>query len=123
MLYEHLSEKIIGSAIEVHKAVGPGLLESAYEECLDYELKSIGLDVKRQVPVPIIYREIKLECGYRIDLLVDDKIIIELKSVEILNPVHEAQILTYLKFAQKRLGLLMNFNVLRLKDGLKRYIK
>jgi GxxExxY protein len=123
MLYEHLSEKIIGSAIEVHKALGPGLLESAYEECLDYELKSIGLDVKRQVPVPIIYREIKLECGYRIDLLVDDKIIIELKSVEILNPVHEAQILTYLKFAQKRLGLLMNFNVLRLKDGLKRYIK
>lgn len=123
MLYEKLSEKIIGSAIEVHKILGPGLLESAYEECLDYELQSNGLDVKRQLPVPVVYKEIKLECGYRIDLLVDDKIIIELKSVEILNPVHEAQILTYMKFAQKRLGLLMNFNVTRLKDGLKRYIK
>jgi GxxExxY protein len=123
MLYEDLSEKIIGCAIEVHKALGPGLLESAYEECLDYELKSIGLDVKRQKPVPIVYKEIKLECGYRIDLLVEDKIIIELKSVEVLNPVHEAQILTYMKFAQKRLGLLMNFNVTKLKDGLRRYIK
>jgi GxxExxY protein len=123
MLYEDLTEKIIGAAIEVHKLLGPGLLESAYEECLDYELKSVGLNTKRQVPVPIVYKEIKLECGYRIDLLVEDKVIIELKSVEILNPVHEAQILTYMQFAEKRIGLLMNFNVTKFKNGFRRYIK
>ncbi len=122
MLYDDLTSKIIGCAINVHKELGPGLLESAYEECLAYELKEAGLEVERQKPVPIVYKEIKLDCGYRIDLLVENKIILELKIVEIFNPVHEAQILTYLKFANKKLGLLINFHVLRLKDGIKRYI-
>lgn len=122
MLYDDLTSKIIGCAINVHKELGPGLLESAYEECLAYELKEAGLEVERQKPVPIVYKEIKLDCGYRIDLLVENKIILELKTVEIFNPVHEAQILTYLKFANKKLGLLINFHVLRLKDGIKRYI-
>ena len=122
MLYEELTSKIIGCAIDVHKELGPGLLESAYEECLAYELKLAGFEVERQKPVPIVYKEVKLDCGYRIDLLVENKIILELKTVEAFNPVHEAQILTYLKFAEKKLGLLMNFHVLRLKEGIKRYI-
>lgn len=123
MEYEDLTKTIIGCAIEVHKELGPGLLESAYEECLAYELTKVGLKVERQKPVPVIYKEIKLECGYRIDILVEDKIVLELKTVDEFNPIHEAQILTYLKFAQKKVGLLINFNVLRLKDGIKRYIK
>ncbi len=117
-----LSEKIIGCCIEVHKTLGPGLLESAYEECLSYELKKSGLGIERQKAVPVVYKEIKLECGYRIDILVENCIVIELKTVDGFNPVHEAQILTYLKFSEKKLGLLVNFNVLRLKDGLRRYI-
>ena len=102
--------------------MGPGLLESAYEECLYYELQKAGLKVEKQKAIPVIYKEIKLDCGYRADLIVEDKIVIELKTVDEFNPVHEAQILTYLKFADKKLGLLINFNVLRLKDGIKRYI-
>ncbi|MCL2246345.1 MAG: GxxExxY protein [Lentimicrobiaceae bacterium] len=116
-----ITEKIIGCAIQVHKELGPGLLESAYEECLMYELKQAGLSAERQVPVPIVYKEIKLDCGYRIDILVEKKIIIELKVVDALIPVHEAQILTQLKFAKKEIGLLINFNVTLLKNGLKRY--
>lgn len=122
MLFEELTKKIIGSAIEVHKVLGPGLLESAYEECLVYELKNAGLKAERQIPVPIAYKEVKLEMGYRIDILVEDTVIIELKAVEALTKVHEAQILTYLKFAGKKVGLLINFNVLLLKDGIQRYI-
>ena len=118
-----ITEKIIGCAIEVHKVLGPGLLESAYEECLSYELIQNGLKIERQKSVPVIYKDVKLECGYRIDILVEDSVIIELKSVEGITPVHEAQVLTYLKFAEKKIGLLINFNVLRLKDGLKRFIK
>jgi len=117
-----ITGKIIGCAIEVHRLLGPGLLESAYEECLAYELSSIGLKAERQKPVPVIYKEIHLECGYRIDILVEDQVIIELKTVENFCPVHEAQILTYMKFAQKRIGLLLNFNVTVLKDGIRRYI-
>ena len=117
----HITEKIIGCAIEVHKSLGPGLLESAYEECLIFELKKVGLKVERQKPVPVIYKEIKLDCGYRIDILVENIIVIELKTVDAFNPVHEAQILTYMKFAEKRIGLLINFNVTLLKNGLKRY--
>ncbi len=113
-----ITEKIIGCAITVHKLLGPGLLESAYEECLSYELSLHNL----KKPVPIIYKEIKLECGYRIDLLIENQVIVELKSVELLNPVHEAQILTYMKFAEKKVGLLINFNVTLLKNGLKRYV-
>lgn len=123
MQYEDLTSIIIGCAIEVHKELGPGLLESAYEECLAYELVKRGLKVERQKPVPVVYKEIKLECGYRIDILVEDKVVLELKTVDEFNPVHEAQILTYLKFSEKKVGLLINFNVLRLKDGIKRYIK
>ena len=117
-----ITEKIIGCAIEVHKLLGPGLLESAYEECLVFELSGSGLEAERQKPVPVIYKEIHLECGYRIDILVEDSVIIELKTVENFCPVHEAQILTYMKFAQKRTGLLLNFNVTVLKNGIRRYI-
>jgi GxxExxY protein len=122
MLFEDITKVIIGCAIDVHKELGPGLLESAYEECLYYELQKAGLKVEKQKAIPVVYKEIKLDCGYRADLIVEDKIVIELKTVDEFNPVHEAQILTYLKFAEKKLGLLINFNVLRLKDGIKRYI-
>jgi GxxExxY protein len=121
MEINQITEKIIGCAIEVHKRLGPGLLESAYEECLSFELKSIGLKINRQVPVPVVYKEIKLECGYRIDLLVENTVVIELKSIEAFAPVHEAQIITYMKFANKEVGLLINFNVTLLKNGIKRY--
>jgi GxxExxY protein len=122
MLYEDLTKDIIGAAIEVHRELGPGLLESAYEECLNYELNKKGIKSERQKPIPIIYKEIKLDCGYRCDLIVENKVIVELKSVDVLNPVHEAQILTYMKFAEMKIGLLINFNVLKLKNGIKRYI-
>lgn len=118
-----LTKKIIGCAIEVHKQLGPGLLESAYEECLSYELTINGLFNERQIPVPVIYKEVKLDVGYRMDILVENEVIVELKSVECLNPVHEAQTLTHLKFGKKRIGLLMNFNSLRLTDQLRRFIK
>ncbi len=117
-----ISEKIIGCAIEVHKALGPGLLESAYEECLFYEIRQTGLKVEKQKPLPLIYKEVKLEVGYRLDLVVENKVIIEVKSVEALNDIHTAQVLTYLKISGYKLGLLMNFNVLRVKDGIKRLV-
>jgi len=116
-----ITSEIIGCAINVHRILGPGLLESAYEECLAYELKNSGLFIERQKPVPVIFKEIKLQCGYRIDILVENSVIIELKSVDQLAPIHEAQILTYLKFSNMNIGLLMNFNVTILKNGLKRY--
>ncbi|NCB67525.1 MAG: GxxExxY protein [Bacteroidia bacterium] len=120
MTENQLSEKIIGCAIKVHKSLGPGLLESAYEECLFYELKQLGLFVEKQKPLPLIYKDVKLDIGYRLDLLVEKKVIVELKSVEALNDVHIAQMITYLKLSGCKLGLLINFNVLRLVDGLKR---
>jgi GxxExxY protein len=116
-----ITKKIIGCALEVHKTLGPGLLESAYEECLAFELKKVGLCIQRQMPVPVVYQDIKLECGYRIDILVENEIVIELKTVEVFIPVHEAQILTYMKFAKKKIGLLINFNVNILINGIKRY--
>ncbi len=112
---------IIGSAIEVHKHLGPGLLESAYEECMVYELSNKGLYVERQKAVPVVYKEIQLDYGYRLDLLVEGTVIVELKTVETFCPVHEAQILTYMKFADKPVGLLINFYVTLLKNGIKRY--
>lgn len=121
MEINQITEKIIGCAIEVHRHLGPGLLESAYEECLAYEIRNSGLYVERQKAVPVVYKEIKLDCGYRIDLLIEETVIIELKSIEGFNPVHDAQILTYMKFANKRIGLLINFNVTLLKNGIKRY--
>lgn len=122
MTEDELSNIIIGCAIKVHSALGPGLLESAYEECLNYELTKAGLSVQKQKPLPLIYEEIKLEVGYRIDLLVENKVVIEVKSVEGLNDVHLAQVLTYLKLNNYKLGLLINFNVALLKNGLKRVV-
>jgi GxxExxY protein len=117
-----ITEKIIGCAIEVHRNLGPGLLESAYEECLVFELNKAGLRVDRQKAVPVVYKDIKLDCGYRIDILVENTVVIELKVVDAINPVHEAQILTYMKFANKDIGLLINFNVTVLKNGIKRFV-
>ena len=122
MTENELSEKIIGCAIQIHKSLGPGLLESAYLECLYFELKEIGLKVEKQKPLPLIYKDVKLDVGYRLDLLVEDKVIIELKSVEALNEVHIAQVITYLKLSGCKLGLLMNFNVLRVVEGLRRLV-
>jgi GxxExxY protein len=122
LLYKELTSKIVDCAITVHKQLGPGLLESAYEECLDYELQLCGLNTVKQYPMPLIYKEKKLDIGYRIDLLVDKKVIIEVKSVEALNPVHMAQIMTYLKLSGCRIGLLINFNVEFLKEGIRRVI-
>ena len=117
-----ISKAIIGFAIEVHKKLGPGLLESAYQECLFYELKNVGLRVEKEKPMPIVYKEVNLDHGYRIDLLVEENVVIELKSVESLTDVHFAQVLTYLKLGNYKLGLLINFNVKLLKNGIKRII-
>jgi GxxExxY protein len=118
----NLSSTIIGCAIEVHKHLGPGLLESAYRDCLLYELVNSGLKVEKEKPMPIIYKTMKLDHGYRIDLLVEKKVVIEIKTVECFNDVHTAQVLTYLKFGNYKLGLLLNFNVTTLKHGIKRVI-
>ena len=117
-----LSRIIIGKAIEVHRELGPGLLESAYQTCLHYELDGAGLKVEREKLMPIHYKELKLDEGYRIDLLVEDQVVIELKTVDPLTDVHMAQVLTYLKFGHYPLGLLINFKVKKLKDGLRRYV-
>ena len=115
-----ITEKVIGASIEVHKGLGPGLLESAYERCLCYELSLAGLKFERQVPLPLVYKDVKLESGYIMDLVVEDLLVVELKAVERLMPIHEAQLLSYLKLAKKRIGLLLNFHVPVLKDGIKR---
>ena len=117
-----LTDTVIGAAIEVHRALGPGLLESAYEECLCFELQQRNLPFQRQVPLPVVYKAVRLDCGYRIDILVRDTLIIELKTVERLLPIHEAQLLTYLKLMQLHTGLLLNFNVPALKLGIKRIV-
>lgn len=117
-----LSNVIIGAAIEVHRELGPGLLESAYDVCLKHELAQQGVRVESQVPQPVIYKGIYLDCGYRLDLLVEDLIIVELKTVESLHPIHDAQLLTYLKLKNLWLGLLINFNVPLLKHGIKRLV-
>lgn len=122
MTENELSYKIIGCAIELHKNLGAGLLESAYEAAFAYDLRELGLKVETQVAMPMIYKEIRQDVGYRIDLLVEEKVIIELKSVETLSPVHFAQTLTYLKLSDKKLGLLINFNCKILKDGIHRVV-
>ena len=122
MTENQLSTIAIGCAIKVHSALGPGLLESAYEACLQYELIKLGLFVESQKKLPLIYENVKLECGYRLDLWVERKLIIDVKAVESLNNVYLAQVLTYLRLTDCKLGLLMNFNVLRLKDGLRRVV-
>jgi GxxExxY protein len=122
MSENEISNKIIGSAIEVYQSLGSGLLESAYKECLFYKLHKSGFSVEKEKPMPLIFEEVKLECGYRIDILVEHKVVIEVKSVEALNDVHLAQTLTYLKLGNYKLGLLINFNVSLLKNGIKRVI-
>lgn len=124
MRENRLTSQIIGAAIEVHRQLGPGLLESSYETCLAYELETRGLSIERQKPVPIVYKEIHLEHGYRIDILVNQLVIVELKAVEAITAVHEAQMLSYLKFSGCKVGLLINFNVALLKDGgIRRFIR
>ena len=117
-----ISKVIFDCALTVHKSLGPGLLESAYEECLFYELKKSGLNVEKQKALPLVYEEVKLEVGYRIDLIVENKVIIELKAVEALNDVHLAQVLTYLRLSNCKLGLLINFNVSLIKNGIRRVV-
>ncbi len=117
-----IATKVISQAMEVHSALGPGLLESAYKECLYYKLIKAGFVVQKEKPIPLIFEEVKLECGYRADLLVENKFVIEIKSVDALNDLHLAQTLTYLKLGNYKLGLLINFNSVRLKDGLRRVI-
>jgi len=118
----HISEQVIGASIKVHSHLGPGLLESVYEACLMHEMQTRGLEVRNQVALPVTYDNVHLDAGYRIDLLVENRVIIELKSVEKVTPLHEAQLLTYLKLSNLRLGLLINFNVLLLKDGIRRMV-
>jgi GxxExxY protein len=122
MIENDISQIIIGCAIKVHTALGPGLLESAYEECLYYELVKAGLKVEKQKALPLIYEEIKLEVGYRLDLIVENKVIVEIKACEGLNDVHLAQVLTYLKLSNVKLGLLINFNVSKVKNGIQRVV-
>ena len=122
MEVNQITETIIGCAIKVHRALGPGLLESTYAACVCYELIEAGLNVKQQVPLPLIYKEIHMEIGYRLDLLVESVVVVEIKSVEALTDVHTAQVLTYIKLSNAKVGLLMNFNVLKLTDGIKRLI-
>jgi GxxExxY protein len=115
-----LTERIIGLAIEIHRALGPGLLESVYEECLCYELREAGIEFERQLPLPVIYKSVALKGGYRLDVVAEQKVILEIKAIECLLPVHQAQVLTYLKLGKFSTGLLMNFNSAVLKDGLRR---
>ena len=122
MEFDDLSNRVIGCAIQVHRELGPGLLEWTYEQCVAYELIRSGIPFKIQQPIPVAYKQIKLDCGYRVDLLVEDRLIVELKSVEQLLKIHEAQVLTYMKLANIRIGLLINFNVQMLKRGIKRFV-
>ncbi|NIP98411.1 MAG: GxxExxY protein [Akkermansiaceae bacterium] len=122
MEFDELSNRVLGCALEVHRTLGPGLLESAYEQCLAYELKQSGMRFQLQVPLPVEYKAVHVDCGYRIDLLVEDQLIVELKAVEALTPIHQAQLLTYMKLSMIRIGLLINFNTRMLKHGVKRMV-
>ena len=122
MEFDELSNRVLGCAIEVHRELGPGLLESTYEQCMAYELSRMHIPFRLQVTLPVQYKQIQLDCGYRIDLLVQDQLIVELKSVEQLSKIHDAQILTYMRLAKIKVGLLINFNVPSLKKGIKRFL-
>lgn len=122
MTDNELTHAIIGAAIEVHKTLGPGLLESAYEECLAREMSLRGVRFERQKPVPVVYKEVKLDCGYRLDFLVEAKVVVELKAVDVLAPIHDAIVLTYLRLSGCKLGLLINFHVPVLRDGVRRFV-
>lgn len=117
-----ITRRIIGAAIEVHRRLGPGLLESAYEACLAYELRNLEFKVEQQKPLPIQYKDVRLDCGYRLDIVVDDSVVVEIKSVEHLAPIHDAQLLSYLRLSRQKVGLLINFNVRILKNGLRRIV-
>jgi GxxExxY protein len=117
-----ITRRIVGAAIEVHRRVGPGLLESAYEACLAFELRQIRFKVEQQKPLPVVYKDVQLDCGYRMDLVVEDEIVVEIKAVERLMPIHDAQLLSYLRLAEKKAGLLINFHVRLLKNGVKRIV-
>lgn len=117
-----LSERVIGLAVDVHRQLGPGLLESAYEGCLCFELSRDGIAHSRQVRLPVVYKDVRLDCGYRMDLVVETQLIVEIKAVERLLPLHDAQMLTYLRLSRCKVGLLMNFNTVKLKDGLRRFV-
>jgi len=119
---DQITESIIGAAIEVHRALGPGLLESAYEACLAFELVERGLKIERQKPLPVVYRGVKLDCGYRLDIFVENAVIMEIKVVDRLAPIHKAQLLSYLRLSSCKVGLLINFNVKVLKDGVVRVV-
>jgi GxxExxY protein len=123
MKFDELSNKVIGCALKVHRELGPGLLESTYEQCLCYELSQVGINFERQKELPVKYQNVMIDCGYRIDLLVEGKLIVELKSVDTLQRIHEAQLLTYMKLAQIGIGLLINFNSVLLRDGIKRLVR
>ena len=122
MEFDELSNRVIGCALTVHRELGPGLLESTYEQCLAHELKLNGIVFKLRYPLPVEYKGVRLECGYRVDLFIEEKLIIELKCVEQIKGIHEAQLLTYMKLAGVKIGLLMNFNVAKLKNGIKRFV-
>lgn len=122
MSENEIATKVIGLAIEVHRALGPGLLENAYEECLFYKINNSGLRAEKQKPMPLVYEGVRLECGYRIDIVVENKLVIEVKSVDAVHPIHLAQTLTYLRLGDYRLALLINFNVEMLRDGIRRVI-
>jgi GxxExxY protein len=122
MKFDGLSNQVIGCAIEVHRTLGPGLLESTYEQCLAYELHTVGIAFTRQKSLPVNYKGVDLECGYRLDLIIENKLIVELKSVDKLQKIHEAQILTYMRLAHLAVGLLINFNTVLLKDGIRRFV-
>ncbi len=122
LLYEELTGRILAACIEVHRELGPGLLESAYEECLCHELNLATIPFERQLPLPVVYKGLRLDCGYEMDLVVDQRVVVELKAVEKLLPIHEAQLMTYLKLGGYRVGLLINFNVPVLRDGIKRIV-
>jgi len=117
-----LTDRIIRAAMDVHSTLGPGLLESAYEACLEYELRQAGLQVDRQVALPVVYRDVKLECGYRLDLLVGSQVVVEVKAISQVTAIHEAQVISYLRLSGCRVGLLLNFHVLHLKDGVRRLV-
>ena len=123
LMYEELSHQVLAACIEVHRELGPGLLESAYEECLCRELSLRSLAFTRQVPVPVFYKGVRLDCGYRLDIVVGDKLLLEIKSVDEIHPIHEAQLMTYLRLSGLRVGLLINFNVAILKEGVVRRVK
>ena len=122
MEFDEISHRVIGCALEVHKGLGPGLLESAYEQCMAYELSQAGITFRLQYSLPVHYKSVLLDCGYRLDFIIEDSLIVELKSVDKLLPIHQAQVLTYMKLAKVKVGLLMNFNVITFRDGIQRLV-